>query len=98
MQYHEAQEQHAAAHPLQVQRWSESTERWVLVSECKSQRDADRSLSMARVTMPNVELRIAPATDEATEQRRSEATRAFAAKVNRYRPGSILHSDGTEVR
>lgn len=98
MQYHEAQAQHAAAHPLQVERWSESTERWVLVDECKSQRDAERSLAMTRITMPDARLRISVRQDAATAARRAEATRAFAAKVNSYRPGSIVHPDGTEVR
>ncbi len=49
MQYHEAQAQHAAAHPFIVERWSESTLRWVFVAEHKSHESAERQVAMHRV-------------------------------------------------
>lgn len=49
MQYHEAQAQHAAAHPFRVERWSAVSNRWMFVAEHKSHASAERRIAGYRV-------------------------------------------------
>ncbi len=48
MQYHEAQAQHAAAHPFIVERWG-ITRRWLFIGERKTRESAERLIEHYRI-------------------------------------------------
>ena len=49
MQYHEAQAQHAAAHPFRVERWSDISRCWLFVADHRSHASAERRIAGYRV-------------------------------------------------